>query len=478
MGVRSYLALILGCSRAHILASSLEDNTAAIIEACKRDIGKPTYETYLTEIDWCKNDILFVCKHLPKWIKDETIPDMPLANRLVSPRVRKDPLGAVLIIGAYNFPVQLSIGPFVGAIAGGNTAVLKPSEQAPSVAMVLGKVISALDQSSYACLQGGVPETTALLDQKWDKIFYTGSGNVGKIIAKKAAETLTPVVLELGGRNPAIITKNADIRLAARRLLWGKVHNAGQVCISENYILVDKEVQPAFIRELKIAMGEFYPNGTKESADFSCIATERQWQRLKKLLDATQGKILYGGTMDEAARFLELTIVEVPDAKDPLIEEETFGPIISILPVTDLDQAIRIANEVDSTPLAAFAFGNNFETARVLRELRSGGASVNDGYFHASMPTAPFGGVGQSGQGSYRGKASFDAFTHRRTITKTPGWMESLLDIRYPPYTTAKLAKYRRMSAMKPNFDRDGKVKRGILAYLLNGKILAALLGG
>ena len=409
-------------------------------------------------------------------MKDESIPDMPLANRLVSPKVRKDPLGAVLVIGAYNFPVQLSIGPLIGAIAAGNTAVLKPSEQAPAVAMVLARAMSMLDQSCYACVQGGVPETTALLDQKWDKIFYTGSGNVGKIIAKKAAETLTPVVLELGGRNPAFITKNADIRLAARRLLWSKVHNAGQVCISQNYILVDKEVLPALIREFKVALGEFYPNGTKGSADFSCIATDRQWQRLKKMLDASQGKILYGGNMDEAERFLELTIVEVSDPTDSLIEEETFGPIISILPVDNLDQAIRIANEVDGTPLAAYAFGNSIETNRVLKELRSGGASINDGFFHASIPTAPFGGVGQSGQGSYRGKSSFDAFTHRRTITKTPGWMESLLDIRYPPYNAAKLAKLRKMTGMKPNFDRDGNVKGGILAFLLSGKVIAALL--
>ena len=470
--------LVLGYAYTDLLVSSLEDNAPAILEACKRDIGKPAYETYLTEIDWCKNDILFVCKHLQKWMKDESIADMPFANRLASPKVRKDPLGAILVIGAYNFPVQLSVGPLIGAIAAGNIAVLKPSEQAPAVAMVIGKAMSRLDQSCYACIQGGVPETTALLDQKWDKICYTGSGTVGKIIAKKAAETLTPVILELGGRNPAIITKNADIRLAARRLLWSKVHNAGQVCISQNYILVDKEVLPALVQELKVALLEFYPTGTKGSTDFSCIATGRQWQRLKKLLDATQGKILYGGTMDEAARFLELTIVEVSSPADPLIEEETFGPIITILPVTDLDHAIRIANEVDGTPLAAYAFGTKTETNRVLAELRSGGASINDGYFHASIPTAPFGGVGQSGQGCYRGKSSFEAFTHRRTITRTPGWMEKLLDVRYPPYSAAKLKKLRGFTNGRPDFDREGNVKRGVLGFLLSGKVVAALLGG
>ena len=446
----------------------------------RKDLGKPEFETLITEIDWCKNDIIFVCSKLAKWMADESPPDISFANKLVSPRIRKDPLGAVLVIGAYNFPIQLAVGPLIGAIAGGNTAVLKPSEQAPSVAAVLQRVMSVLDPSCFACVQGGVPETSALLDQKWDKIFYTGSGNVGKIIAKKAAETLTPVVLELGGRNPAIVTKSADIRLAARRLLWAKVHNAGQVCISQNYIMVDREVLPAYINELKAAMKEFFPNGTKGSTDISRIATSRQWQRLKKLLDSTSGKIVMGGTMDEADRFLEPTVVEVTDVTDPLIAEETFGPIISLMPVDDLDQAIRIANEVDGTPLGLYPFGTKKETDRVLKEVRSGGASVNDAFFHGSIPTLAFGGVGDSGQGAYRGKASFDCFTHRRSVTRTPGWMESLISVRYPPYTDAKLAKLRQMNNSKPNFDRDGKVKYGLLSYILPAGIAryaVALLG-
>ena len=198
----------------------------------------------------------------------------------------------------------------IGAIAAGNTVVLKPSENAPSVAMILEKIVAALDPDCYVCIQGAIPQTTALLDQKWDKIFYTGSVNVAKIISKKAAETLTPVTLELGGKNPAIVTKHADMRLAARRLLWGKFVNAGQVCISQNYTLIDKEVLPAFLREMEVAMKEFYPEGAKASPDYGRIVNNRQWKRLKEMIDNTKGKILIGGTMDEADRFLEPTVIQ------------------------------------------------------------------------------------------------------------------------------------------------------------------------
>ena len=359
------------------------------------------------------------------------------------------------------------MGPLVGAIAAGNTAVLKPSENAPKVAVVLQQIIEkSLDPESFAVVQGGVAETTKLLEEKWDKIFYTGSAHVGTIIAKKAAETLTPVTLELGGRNPAIITKNADIRLAARRLLWTKTINAGQVCISHNYTLIDKEVLPGFVAEIKNSIKDFYPNGVKSSPDFGRIINNRQWTRLKQLLDNSKGKILFGGSTDEAERFIELTLIQIEDFHDPMIMEESFGPLMPIVAVENLDEAIKIANEVQATPLALYPFGNRKETDRMLRELRSGGASVNDGLAHGSIPTMPFGGVGDSGQGAYRGKASFDCFSHHRSITSTPGWMEKLLEARYPPYE-GKLAKMQSMIEQKPDFDRDGKVKFSFTNYIL-----------
>jgi beta-apo-4'-carotenal oxygenase len=225
-------------------------------------------------------------------------------------------------------------------------------------------IAESLDPSAYTVVQGAVPETTALLDQKWDKIFYTGSATVGTIIAKKAAETLTPVTLELGGKNPAIITKHADARLAARRLLWAKVLNAGQVCVSQNYILVDKEILPEFLKELKVALGEFFPEGAQKSPDYGRIVNARQFQRLKKMLDETSGKILLGGTMDEKDLFLEPTVVQVDSLTDSLIAEESFGPLIPVLPVSNLDEAIKIANEVQDTPLGIYPFGNKQETEK------------------------------------------------------------------------------------------------------------------
>ena len=355
----------------------------------------------------------------------------------------------------------------IGAIAAGNTAVVKPSEVAPNIAAVVQHIIeTSLDPTCYAVVQGGVPETTRLLEQKWDKIFYTGNATVGTIIAKKAAETLTPVTLELGGRNPAIVTKNADVRLAARRLLWAKTLNAGQVCISQNYIMVDKEVLPGFIEALKSAMKEFYPDGVKSSQDFGRIVNGRQWTRLKKMIDETKGKILIGGEMDESERYIAPTVVQVDDLSDSLLIDESFGPLMPILPVDDLDEAIKIANEVHSTPLGLYPFGTKKETDRALREIRSGGASVNDGFYHGAIPTLAFGGVGDSGQGAYRGKASFDCFTHRRSVTSTPGWMEGLLSVRYPP-SLGKVEKFRKMTLQKPNFDRDGNVNSSLVTYIL-----------
>jgi len=341
----------------------LVDNSDAIIEACKRDLHKPAYETVLSELDWVKNDIVYVTQNLEKWAKDEKAEDIPLSFSVMKAHIRKEPLGTVLIIGAFNFPIQLTLGPLVGAIAAGCTAVIKPSEQAPATAMLMQKIVEQyLDPNAYVVVNGGVPETTALLEEKWDKIFYTGGQTVGTIIAKKAAETLTPVTLELGGRNPAIVTKNADIRLAARRLLWGKLHNAGQVCIGQNYILVDREVLHELVAQLKVALNEFYPKGQKNSQDYARIVNKRNFQRIKKMMDGSHGEILIGGETDESENYIEITVVWVKDQSDSLIVEESFGPLIPLLAFDNLDEAIRVANEVDPTPLGFYPFGNRSET--------------------------------------------------------------------------------------------------------------------
>ncbi|KAI7249604.1 aldehyde dehydrogenase, partial [Hortaea werneckii] len=426
----------------------LKDEEPALMEACKLDLGKSQFETYLTEVGWVLNDILFMCKNLERFAKDEKAEDTNFMNSFMRPTIRKDPLGAVLIIGAYNFPIQLSLGPLIGAISAGCTAVLKPSENASNAARIMQHIIQqSLDPDAYQCVQGGVPETTALLEQKWDKIFYTGNGRVGTIISKKAAETLTPVTLELGGRNPAIVTKNADPRLAARRLLWAKLVNVGQ--------------------QLEIALKEFQPRGAREAEDYGKIINERQWQRLRDMLDSTSGKLLFGGNTDRESLFFEPTVVQVEDREDPLLTDESFGPLIPVLPVDGLDEAIHTANAIHATPLGLYPFGSKAETDKILSSTRSGGASVNDAFYHASIPTLSFGGVGDSGQGAYRGKASFDCFTHRRSITTTPGWIEGMLAIRYPPFTDDKLKQFRKMQDMKPDFDRQGNPTGGLVWWLI-----------
>jgi beta-apo-4'-carotenal oxygenase len=341
---------------------AFKDNSDLIEEACKKDLGKSQFETYLTEISWVMNDCIFMANNLDRFAKDEKPADIAFTNKFMGPRIRKDPLGAVLIIGAYNFPIQLTIGPLIGAIAAGCTAVIKPSESAPYAASVMQKIMAeSLDPDCYTCIQGAVPETTALLDEKWDKIFYTGSEMVAKIIAKKAAETLTPLTLELGGKNPAIITKHADPKLAAKRLLWAKMLNAGQVCVSQNCTFIDREILPAFIQEMKNSLNEFYPKGPRNSPDYGRIVNQRQFLRLKKMLDSSNGKIVIGGTMDEADLFIEPTVVQVESIDDSLVRDESFGPLLPILPVTDLDEAIRLANEVHDTPLGTYAFGTKAE---------------------------------------------------------------------------------------------------------------------
>ena len=373
----------------------------------------------------------------------------------------------------------------IGAIAAGNTVVLKPSEQSSHCAMAMQTMMEeVLDPDCYTCVQGGIPETTALLAEKWDKIFFTGSVGTAKVVAKAAAVNLTPVALELGGKNPAIVTKKANVHLAAKRLLWSKTMNAGQVCISQNYTLIDKEVMPTFIAEMKSAIKQFYPNGAKDNPDFGKIVNRKSFDRLKKMLDNTSGKIVAGGTMDADKLFIEPTLVEVNDVNDSMLVEESFGPLMPVMAVANLDEAISIANSIHATPLGVYAFGSKEETNKVLNETRSGGASINDGFFHGTIPTLAFGGVGDSGSGAYRGKASFDEFVHRRSITTTPAWLERMMGLRYPPFdgtdkyqqfakmgvqvsTTLHFLQSRLTEYQKPNFDREGNEKVNMLWYLM-----------
>lgn len=343
---------------------AMTDLEPLILAAVYKDLRKCHHEAVMSEVAWCKGEALDLINGLEKWVKDETVVGVPAAFWAMKHRVHYEPLGTVLVIGAFNYPFQLTLLPFLGAVAAGNTVMVKPSELSAFSAMIIEKVIEYMDPDCYACVNGALPVSQAVLDLKFNKIAFTGGKNVGKIIAKKAAETLTPTLLELGGQNPAFITKNANVKLAARRLLWGKTTNAGQVCLSHNYALVERSVLSQFIGELNNQYRVFMPKGAKESPDYCRIVNKSNFDRIRKMLDDSKGKIVMGGSFDETELYIEPTVVIVEDVEDSMITQESFGPIWSVMPYDNLDDAINIANEVDPTPLALFAFGNDQETKK------------------------------------------------------------------------------------------------------------------
>ncbi|KAF4508002.1 hypothetical protein G6O67_004440 [Ophiocordyceps sinensis] len=445
----------------------LVDCAPLIEEALRKDMGKCKFEANITEIDWCKTECVTVADKLDDWARDEPVVNLPLQFMPMRPRVRHEPLGAILIIGAYNFPFQLNLTPLIGAIAAGNTVVLKPSEHSPHSAMVLRKIFDDyLDPDCYVCVNGAVDEVKCLMDLKFDKVVFTGGKKTGAIIATKAAQSLTPVLLELGGQNPAFVTRNADVKLAARRLLWQKCLHAGQICLSHNYVLIDRSLVSSFVDEVKAQYRVFMPSGAEASPDFSRIVNKSHFNRIKAMLDNTKGKIVMGGSTDETSLFIEPTVVVVDDIHDSMMAEESFGPIWSIMPYDSLDEAIDIANKVDPTPLALFTFGSDEENEKVLSNVTSGGATINDAFFHCQYNASPLGGVGSSGTGSYHGYYSFRAFSHQRTMAHVPGWAERVLRMRYMPYSMKELERYRMLSVPKPNFDRDGNALKGLRYWL------------
>ncbi|WAO89546.1 Aldehyde dehydrogenase [Fusarium falciforme] len=445
---------------------ALVDNTTLMQDALLKDLRKCRFEANFSEIDWCKRECLDTIKNIQKWARDEPVVNVPLEFRAMKHRIRHEPLGIVLNIGSFNFPFQLNLPAVIGAIAAGNCVVLKASESSPNCAMALKKIFDdSLDPECYTYVNGSLPETQRLLEEKFDKIAFTGGKTVGKIIAKKAAETLTPVLLELGGQNPAFVTKNANLKLAARRLLWQKVLCAGQVCMSHNYILVERSVLSSFLGELNGQLRSFFPKGVKNSPDYTRIVNIGHFNRLKKMLDSSKGKIVLGGSMDESELFMEPTAVLVDDIEDSMMVEESFGPIFSIMAFDSLDQAIQIANQVDPTPLSLNTFGSDAENNKVLENVTSGGATCNDSFFHSQIPQSPLGGVGQSGMGHYHGFYSFKTFSHQRVIAQVPYWADFLLRVRYMPYSWPHLNRFNAFTP-KPNFDRNGNKTKG-LKYIL-----------
>lgn len=344
---------------------SICDNEELIKDALYKDMRKCAYEAELGEIMWMKNAIIDLIDNAERYLQNEKVVDMPIHTILMGHHIRHTPLGVVLVIGAFNFPIMLNLSSLASALAAGNCVIVKPSESAPHSAMAIKKVMDdALDPECYKCVVGEVAQTQALLDTKFDKIAFIGGTKVGTIIAKKAAETLTPVLLELGGRNPAFITRNADVQIAARRLMFHKTLNAGQMCFSHNYILADRAILSELIAALNKQAGIMFPNGTKETADYARIINQREFRRMKAMVDNSKGKIVLGGKMDESELFIEPTVVLVDDLEDSMMAEESFGPVWSIMAVDSLDEAIDIANKVDPTPLSLFTFGTDAENEK------------------------------------------------------------------------------------------------------------------
>ncbi|MFC6268541.1 aldehyde dehydrogenase [Frigoriflavimonas asaccharolytica] len=415
------------------LKSILLENKVMMYEAIQKDFGKSAFDTYATEFSFILKDIQYYLKNLSDLARPQKT-TTNLSNQIGTSKIYSEPLGCCLIIGAWNYPYQLSLSPVVAAIAAGNTCVLKPSEIAENTMLAMEKIINDNFPSEYLHIAtGGVEETTEILKEKFDKIFFTGSTKVGQIVYEAAAKNLTPVILELGGKSPVIVTKNANLDIAAKRIVWGKFLNAGQTCVAPDYIYCDKDVEEDFLLLLKKYIEEF--EYTPDSPQYTRIINERNFERLEKLID--HDKIVYGGKTTYESLYIQPTILHNVQWEDAVMKEEIFGPILPILSFDNFEEVLKIIASKEK-PLSAYIFSNNEEEQDLfLSEISFGGGCINDVVMHLSNDYLPFGGVGNSGFGSYHGKYGFDAFSHQKAILKKATWGEP--DLKYPPYTAAKM---------------------------------------
>lgn len=416
----------------------LLDNEARIAEALRQDLNKSPFESYMCETGLVLDELRFHLRHLRGWMRDTRV-RTPLAQFPASSFTSPEPYGVVLIMSPWNYPVQLCLEPLVGAISAGNCAIIKPSAYAPQTSHLLAELIGGAFSPEYiAVVEGGREENHALLEEKFDYIFFTGSVPVGRAVMEAAARHLTPVTLELGGKSPVIVDRTADLRLAARRIAFGKVLNAGQTCVAPDYLLLEDGLQKAFLAHYRAALEEFFP-GNDRSAMVR-IVSEKHYQQKKQLLSGQKAAL--GGGCDDALRFVEPTVLVDVDPDSPVMQEEIFGPILPILTWKTLDEAVAFVR-ARPKPLALYLFtADRAVERRVLGSCSFGGGCVNDTIIHLATPHMGFGGVGESGMGQYHGKRSFETFSHRRSIVRKHTWLD--LPIRYFPYTPAKSRLLRR----------------------------------
>lgn len=430
---------------------AMADNFDAISDALYKDFQRAPLETATLEYGPLMNELVHTMSHLKKWMEPEPVSDLPSNMRTTPVYVERIPLGTVLIISPFNYPLLLTVSSLVAAISGGNCVVLKVSELVPNFARVLTKILTeALDPDVFAMVNGAIPETTELLNQKFDKIMYTGSTQVGTLIAKKAAETLTPVLLELGGKSPAFVLEtmaDKDIEVVARRIAWGRFVNAGQTCVAIDYVLVHESVKSKLVNALsKVIQDEFYNKIDKNNSNFSHIVNERAFKRIRTMLNASRGSIIVGGEFDEETRYISPTLLNDVTWDDSSMQDEIFGPVLPIIGYTNLEEAVNEVAKRHDMPLALYIFTSSSrlrskcpQVDLIRTAIRSGGHIINDSVLHVALANAPFGGIGPSGQGNYHGKYSFRAFTHERTVIEQSLKSDFLLKVRYPPVDEKKM---------------------------------------
>jgi len=412
-----------------ILQQAILEQESAIFAALKADLNKAEAESYFTEIRAIQ-DIGYAIKNLWNWTKPQKVP-VTIESFPAAAKIYPEPLGTVLIISPWNYPFYLLIAPLIGAIAAGNCAVLKPSELAPNTSNLIANLIAQnFDPGYITTVLGDAEVGKELLEQKFDYIFFTGSNAVGKAVMAAAAKNLTPVTLELGGKSPCIVDSDVNLEVAAKRIAWGKFVNAGQTCIAPDYLLVHRAIKSDLLAAIQKTLLEFFGENPEQSPDYCRIINQKQFNRLVELLKS--GKIVNGAIANPATRYIPPTILDDVSPSSPVMQEEIFGPILPVIVYDSLEEAIAFVNQRPK-PLALYFFSRNQQHQnQVLQATSSGGVCINDILLHLTVPELPFGGVGQSGMGSYHGKASFDTFSHQKSVLIKPFWFDIFL--RYQPY--------------------------------------------
>ncbi len=411
----------------------LKSNEKSIYKAIYQDFKKSEFDTFVTELALLYHDIKDAKKNLYKWSRKKRV-STNMLNFPAKSYIITEPLGVCLVIGAWNYPYQLTLAPVIAAIAAGNTVIIKPSELSSGTSAVMAKLINEnFDPEYLKVIEGGVPETTALLEQKFDKIFFTGSTQVGKIVYQAAAKNLTPVTLELGGKSPAFVTKECNLKMTVKRLVWAKFLNAGQTCIAPDYVLVHSSIEKEFLKLVKTEIEE--ENLSIENGNFTQIINERNLDRLSQMIDSE--KVFLGGKINSTDKLIEPTVLQGVSFSDKVMQEEIFGPILPVISYDNLEEAIQQVNDLPK-PLSCYVFTKNKDQKnKILKEISFGGGAVNDAVMHIANSKLPFGGVGNSGIGSYHGKSGFRAFSHYKSILEKSTLME--LSLKYYPHSNSKL---------------------------------------